>query len=67
MDLTKIHRYLNVSVHLKETHFNLGRIHIHRSATAKYCVNLITERLKNFGPDFESDIIGITTTRASVI
>lgn len=63
----KNHRYLNVNVHHKDTHFNLGLIRIRGSCTAEHCIGLVKERLTSFGLDFETDIIGITTDGASVM
>ena len=54
-------------MHHKETHFNLGLIRIYGSCTAEHCIELVSERLKKFGLNFETDIIGITTDGASVM
>ncbi|CAH0403229.1 unnamed protein product [Chilo suppressalis] len=63
----KNHRYINLNVHHKETHFNLGLIRIHGSCTAEHCITLVSQRLKKFGLNLETDIIGITTDGASVM
>ncbi|XP_050507488.1 uncharacterized protein LOC126885105 [Diabrotica virgifera virgifera] len=63
----KNHRYLNLNVHLKETHFNLGLIRIHGSCTAEHTISLVKDRLKIFGLDLDTDIIGMTTDGASVM
>lgn len=67
MDPQKNRRYLNVNVHHKERHFNLGLIRIHGSCTAEPCIDLVKNRLTSFGLDFDCDIIGITTDGASVM
>ncbi|XP_023218024.1 uncharacterized protein LOC111620341 [Centruroides sculpturatus] len=61
----KNHRYINLNVHHKETHFNLGLIRIRGSCTAEHCIELVSERLKTFGLNFETDTIGITTDGTS--
>lgn len=63
----KNRRYLNVNVHHKDTHFNLGLIRMHGSGTAEHCIRLVETRLANFDLDLETDIIGITTDGASVM
>lgn len=63
----KNHRYLNINVHQKKNHFNLGLVRIHGSATAEYCIGLVKERLASFGLDLETDIIANTTDGASVM
>ncbi|GBP47783.1 hypothetical protein EVAR_24034_1 [Eumeta japonica] len=63
----KNHRYLNLNVHHKEKHFNLGIIRIHGSCTAEHTISLIENRLKSFGLDSNTDIIGMSTDGASVI
>lgn len=63
----KNHRYLNLNVHHQEKHFNLGLIRIHGSCTAEHAVCLVKDRLKIFGLDLDSDIIGMTTDGASVM
>lgn len=63
----KNHRYLNINVHQKENHFNLGLVRIHGSATAEHCISLVKERLASFGLDLDTDIIAITTDGASVM
>ncbi|KAJ8703695.1 hypothetical protein PYW08_002152 [Mythimna loreyi] len=63
----KNHRYLNLNVHHKEKHFNLGLIRIHGSCTAEHTINLIENRLKSFGLDSDTDIIGMSTDGASVM
>lgn len=60
-------RYLNINVHYKEKHFNLGLVRIYGSCTAEHCVNIVEERLKSFNLDIKSDIICITTDGASVM
>lgn len=63
----KNHRYINLNVHHKETHFNLGLIRIYGSCTAEHCIQLVSERLKKFGLNVETDIIDITTYGAPVM
>lgn len=63
----KNHRYLNLNVHHQEKHFNLGLIRIKGSCTAEHAVCLVKDRLKIFGLDLDSDIIGMTTDGASVM
>lgn len=46
----------NLNVHLnEETHYNLGLIRIHGSSTVEHCIELLSERLKKFGLNFETD------------
>jgi len=63
----KNRRYLNINVHYKEKHFNLGLVRIHGSCTAEHCVNIVEERLKSFNLNIKDDIIGITTDGASMM
>lgn len=63
----KNHRYLNLNLHQKEKHFNLGLIRIHDSCTAEHTISLIKHRLKSFGLDADTDIIGMSTDGASVM
>lgn len=63
----KNHRYLNLNLHHKEKHFNLGLIRIHGSCTAEHTISLIKNRLKSFGLDTDTDIIGMSTDGASVM
>ncbi|XP_060801934.1 uncharacterized protein LOC132903887 [Amyelois transitella] len=63
----KNHRYLNINVHQKENHFNLGLVRIQGSATAEHCISLVKERLASFGLDLDTDIIACTTDGASVM
>lgn len=63
----KNRRYLNVNLHCKKKHYNLGMIRIHGSCTAETCVSLLKDRLKSFNLDFEKDIVGMTTDGAKVM
>ncbi|GBM50651.1 hypothetical protein AVEN_86340-1 [Araneus ventricosus] len=65
----KNQRYLNLNVHHKEKHFNLGLIRIHGSCTAEHTISLIKEKkhLENFGLDSDTHIIGVTTYGACVM
>ncbi|GBN11531.1 hypothetical protein AVEN_237838-1 [Araneus ventricosus] len=63
----KNHRYLNLRVHHKEKHINLGLIRIHGSCTLEHTISLIKNRLESFGLDSDTDIIGVTTDGASVM
>lgn len=63
----KNHRYLNLNVHNKENHFNLGLIRIRGSCNAEHAISLVKDRLTSFGIDFDTDVIGITTDGASVM
>ncbi|GBM98597.1 hypothetical protein AVEN_205766-1 [Araneus ventricosus] len=64
----KNHRYLNLNVHHKEKHFNLGLIRIHGSSTAEHIISLIKKKtLESFGLYSDTDIIGVTTDGASVM
>ena len=60
----KNQRYLNINVHYKEKHFNLGLVRILGSCTAEHCVNLVEERLKSCKLNITDDIIGIITDGA---
>lgn len=63
----KNHRYLNLNLHHKEKHFNLGLIRIHGLCTAEHTISLIKHRLKSFGLDTDTDIIGMSTDGARVM
>ncbi|KAF2890270.1 hypothetical protein ILUMI_15903, partial [Ignelater luminosus] len=63
----KNHRYLNVNVHQKENHFNLGLVRLHGSGTAEHCISLVKERLASFSLNLDTDIIASTTDGASVM
>lgn len=63
----KNQRYLNINVHTKLKHFNLGLVRIHGSCTAEHCVRMVEEHLKSFNVNLKNDIIGMTTDGASVM
>lgn len=63
----KNRRYLNINLHSKEKHYNLGLVPINGSCTAETCVELLKNRLKSFELDLENDIVGITTDGARVM
>lgn len=63
----KNHRYLNLHVHHKENHYNLGLIRLHGSCTAERTIDLLKTRLESFGLDADADIVGMSTDGASVM
>lgn len=54
-------RYLNINIHGKGYFWNLGLIRIRGCFSAEICSNVISEKLNEFGIDFEKDIMAITT------
>lgn len=60
-------RYMNINLHFKNEHRNLGLIRINTSASAENLVRLISERLNLFNLNLENDIISITTDGPNVM
>lgn len=61
------HRYLNINLHSKQKHYNLGLVRIHGSCTAEHAIGLVKDRLQSFSINLESDVIAMTTDGASVM
>lgn len=60
-------RYINVNVHLKDRHINLGLFRIFGSATAEVCASKITEIMNDHGVDMEKNVAGVTSDGAPVM
>lgn len=64
---TRNRRYLNLNLHIKGKHWNLGLLRVHGSLPAEKCITQIAENLKSFGLSLYEDIVCITTDGASVM
>lgn len=60
-------RYLNVNVHSEKEFWNLGLVRIHGSLPAEKCIEILTQKLNEFGLCLNSDIVCIVTDGSSVM
>lgn len=61
-------RYMNINIHLRNgSYYNMGLVRMHGSMPAEKCVELLRNKLKDFGLDLSTDIVTITTDGASVM
>lgn len=58
---------MNIDVHHKDKYWSLGLVKILGSLYSTKIVKIVTERLANFGLDFDDYIVGSTTDGASVM
>ena len=54
-------RYLNINIHGNGFFWNLGLIRISGRFSSEACLNVIVQKLNEFGVNFEKDIVAITT------
>ena len=54
-------RYLNINIHGRSYFLNLGLMRIKGSFSAQLCSDAISKKLNEFGLDFSTDIVAITT------
>jgi hypothetical protein len=59
-------RYMNINIHASTEYWNLGLIRVKGSMPAEKCVDLIGEKLKQFGLSIDQ-IVAMTTDGASVM
>ena len=60
-------RYLNINIHGIGFFWNLGLVRILGSFSAERCVDAVSNKLNEFGIEFEADIIAVTTDGCSMI
>ena len=60
-------RYLNINVHGNGAFWNLGLVRIKGKFSAELCSYLISQKLSEFGIEFEKDVISITTDGCSTM
>ena len=60
-------RFININVHVKNRHWNLGMVRIFGSMPADKAVTIVREKLKEFGICLDSDIVAATTDGAAVM
>ena len=60
-------RFININVHVKNRHWNLGMVKIFGSMPADKAVTIVREKLKEFGICLDSDIVAATTDGADVM
>jgi len=60
-------RYMCVNVHANTQFWSLGMIRIHGSMPAEKCVELLEQKLSDFGLSLSEDIVCICTDGASVM
>ena len=65
---TKNRRYMNINLHDSEGKtYNLGLVRILGSCTSEKILNMVNERLLNFGLNLEDHIVGATSDGAAVM
>jgi hypothetical protein len=60
-------RYMVINVHDESEYWSLGLIRVHGSMPAEKCVELVNQRLQEFGPSLENHTVAICTDGASVM
>ena len=60
-------RYININVHGNGAFWNLGLVRIKGKFSAELCSYLISQKLSEFGIEFEKDVISITTDCCSMM
>ena len=60
-------RYININIHGKGYFWNLGLFRIRGRFSAEVCSSLISEKLSEFGINFKTDIVAITTDGCSMM
>ena len=64
---SRIRRFININVHVKNRHWNLGMVRIFGSIPADKAVTIVREKLKEFGICLDSDIVAAPTDGAAVM
>ena len=60
-------RYLNINIHGNGFFLNLGLMRIKGRFSSEACSGAISQKLKEFGIDFETDITAITTNGCAMM
>ena len=58
-------RYMNVNIHTAGVH-NLGLFRVMGSYQAEKCLEMLREKLQDFGIDLEKHVVGITSDGANL-
>ncbi|KAI6658832.1 hypothetical protein LOD99_15157 [Oopsacas minuta] len=67
MDILQNKRYLNINIHGIGFFWNLGLVRIKERFSSEACSKIISLKLKEFGIEFETDVISITTDGCSMM
>ncbi|XP_065656025.1 uncharacterized protein LOC136081795 [Hydra vulgaris] len=63
----KNRRFLNINIHQKNKHWNLGLTHVSRSFPAEKAAEVVSERVEEFGLNLADCIVCSVTDRASMM
>lgn len=64
----KNRRYLNINIHFKNNEFeNLGLVRVYGCLPAEKCIELVDQKLKEYGLSISKDIVCITTDGAAIM